>query len=362
LDDAVPVKMKIKRGGVEKSVKVMTRERRFCQYVNSRGVVWFKEFGASRDLNKKTGEWAKPGQRLPAEDRATEILHFTKLPDAHTPYGVPTWINQMPSVLGSRKAEELNLEFFDNGGVPPVLILLQGGVLAGQSRQALNQAVAFGPASRKNRVQVVEMEPVSGTLDNPGNSKITVERFGSDRQQDSMFENYDLRCEVRVRRSFRLPPIFVGQANDYSFATAFASYTVAEAQVFKPERDEFDEVISVKLIPALGFPGYRIKSRPMQIEDATLKLQGIEVAILTQQVDAETIVSEINATVGTTLKINPNLPTILENSLAALGASQGSSGASSGASKTTTGVSEDKIAQKIGATPVGRPRVANRNG
>jgi hypothetical protein len=33
-----------------------------------------------------------------------------------------------------------------------------------------------------------------------------------------MFEGYDAKCEVRVRRSFRLPPIFVGEASDYSFA------------------------------------------------------------------------------------------------------------------------------------------------
>ena len=107
-----------------------------------------------------------------------------------------------------------------------------------------------GEAKKNNRVQVLEVEPAGGGLNQPTpQARVTVERFGADRQQDSMFEKYDERCEERVRRSFRMPPIFVGQSKDYNFATAFASYTVAEAQVFKPERDEFDEMISMKLLP-----------------------------------------------------------------------------------------------------------------
>jgi hypothetical protein len=31
---------------------------------------------------------------------------------------------------------------------------------------------------------------------------VTIERFGGDRTTDSMFENYDAKCEERVRRAF----------------------------------------------------------------------------------------------------------------------------------------------------------------
>jgi hypothetical protein len=232
-------------------------------------------------------------------------MHFTVVPDSHTPYGVPRWINQLPSVIGSRKAEEFNLEYFDNGGVPPVLILLQGGTLQAETRKALQQMTS-GEAKKNNRVQVLEVEPTGGSLAQTPQARVTVERFGGDRTSDSMFEKYDERCEERVRRAFRMPPIFVGQSKDYNFATAFASYVVAEAQVFKPERDEFDENISMRLLPAMNYAEYHLKSKPLVIEDATLKLQGIEIVSQMQQVEPADIVDAINQVVGTRMKVSDN--------------------------------------------------------
>ena len=308
LDDAVAVDQTVTRGGKPITIKVMTRERRYCQLVNGVSLMYFKEFGSKRDLHKKTAVWANPGERLPANMRATEILHFTTLPDSHTPYGVPRWITQLPSVLGSRKAEEFNLEFFDNGGVPPVLILLQGGTLQAETRQAL-KALTSGQAKGNNRVQVLEVEPNTGSMKDAAIAKVTVERFGAERQNDSMFEKYDANCEIRVRRAFRLPPIFIGQSKDYNFATAFASYTVAEAQVFKPERDYFDEIITMRLLNAMGYVGYKLRSKPLVIEDATLKLQGLEVAMgLGDQVEPADFIDAINEIVGVHLKVSAAAP------------------------------------------------------
>ncbi|MCO5157864.1 MAG: phage portal protein [Aquamicrobium sp.] len=304
LDDPIPVKKTVKRRGKDETIAVMTRERRFCQMVNGVSLVYFKEFGATRDVHKKSGRWSQTGQRLAAPERGTEIIHLTLLPDSHTPYGVPRWVSQLPSVLGSRKAEEFNLEFFDNGGVPPALIVLQGGTLQHETRDALEQKMTKGTPGKKNRIQILEVEPSGGSLEKESTVRVTVERFGAERQNDAMFENYDDKCETRIRRSFRLPPIFVGKADDYSFATAFASYTVAEAQVFKPERDEFDEVVTLKLVKGLGFEEYKIVSKPLVIEDATLKLEGINMAISTGQVEMDDVIYEINEAAGTDIRVS----------------------------------------------------------
>jgi|GEM_PF-2366873 len=301
LDEAVAVDKTVIRRGKPVTIAVAMRERRYAQMLGHQ-LVYFKEFGALRDLDKHTGKWAAKGQRLAAQKRASELIHMTKYPDAHTPYGVPSWIAQTPSVLGSRKAEEFNLEFFENGGVPPILILIQGGVMAEQTRKAIEQRL-HGPAKKANRVQVIEVDPTGGSLDSPGNARIMVERFGAERMADSMFETYDERCEMRVRRSFRLPPIFVGQSHDYNFATAFVSYTVTEAQVFKPERKEFDEIITIKLLPAMGYSGYRLRSLPLTIESIENKLKGLEIATATNRVDPEDIVLAVNEITGLELKV-----------------------------------------------------------
>lgn len=47
--------------------------------------------------------------------------------------------------------------------------------------------------------------------------------------------------------------MFIGKAADYNFATAYTAYMVAEAQVFLPERDEFDNnMINATIVKALG--------------------------------------------------------------------------------------------------------------
>ena len=309
LDEPTVVVKRVMRRGAQVAIKTQVRERRFAQLLNGRTIVFFKEFGASRDLDKTTGQWAPQGTRLPASLRATEILHFKALPDAHTPYGVPRWIMQVPSIQGSRKAEEFNLEFFDNGGVPPIMILLQGGSLTTETRRAMEAGMNRG-ASRANRVQVYEAEPTGGAIDAPSTAKITVERFGHERQNDALFENYDAKCELRVRRAFRLAPIFVGGAESYSFATAYASYTVTEAQVFRPERRTFDLVLSMRLLPALGYPGYQMRSRPLTISDIGASLNGITLANQTNYLEQAEVIRSVNETCGLNLKVadGPVLP------------------------------------------------------
>lgn len=357
LDDPRSESVTVRRKGRDVTLSLKKRYRRFVQIVNGVQLRYFKEFGCPLDLNKTTGQWAPAGQRLGVQQRATEIIHFVDLPDAHTPYGVPRWISQLPSVLGSRKAEEFNLEFFDNGGVPPVLIILQGGVLAHESRRALEMKTG-GAAKTKNRVQVLEMEPSGGSIDNPGTAKVTVERFGAERQNDSMFEKYDEKCEIRVRRAFRLPPIFIGQAGDYSFATAYASYTVAEAQVFMPERQEFDEIMTVKFLPAMGYAGYKMVSRPMTISDSTIRLTGIGVAAETGYVPAKEVVDAVNEATGMALQVSSE-PQKLEYThipKAAIQAAQTGSKGASGDTDPSTITQEGKTqSNSTDKTPTSTP-------
>ncbi len=298
LDAPVMVEQKVQRDGQEMDILMNVRERRFAQVMSKR-VIYFKEYGASRDLDRLTGEWAKEGETLDVKDRATEVLYFTVYEDAATPYGVPRWINQIPSVLGSRKAEELNLDFFNSGGLPPALIIVQGGELTPEVRKQLQQYMS-GKGSSYHRAGIVEVAASGGSLDSPGNVRVTVERFGSERIQDSMFENYDARCEERTRSSFRLPPIFVGKSQDYSFATAFASYTVTEAQVFQPERSEFDEVINNTVMRELDPDGeFVFRSMPLTVDDVATKLEAL--GIVKDDLTRETRVSAINEIVGMTL-------------------------------------------------------------
>lgn len=298
LDGAVPVTYEVNRNGKKSSITAYVRERRFAMSIGGNRYQYFKEFGASRDLNRDTGEWGTPESPVPANLRASEVLHFKAAPDAHTPYGVPRWISQLTSVLGARKAEEFNVEFFDNGGVPPVIIFLQGGNLSAQTRREL-EAIGYGGAMKKNRVMVVELEPGGGTIDKPVESKAVVERFGADRQNDSMFANYDKDCSAKVKRSFRISGLFLGETESFNFATSYTAYMVTEQQVFKPERDDFDEVISVQILPRLGFEDYEMISNPLTLKNSDLIGLGIDKAQAIGGVNKEALIEAVNLMSGT---------------------------------------------------------------
>lgn len=303
LDEPVFVTRKIMRGGSEVEIGMWVRERRFAQVVGSK-LVYFKEFGASRRLSKSTGRWLAPDAEVSPSDLATEVIHLTVNRDSGSPYGVPRWEGQIPSVLGSRKAEEHNLEFFDAGGIPPALVIVSGGSMAEGAAQALTDLFS-GRAKDRHRAAVLEVFASGGSLDKEGQVKVTVERFGSERQADSMFENYDERCELRIRKAFRLPGIFVGKSQDYSFATAFASYTVAEAQVFLPEREEFDEVVNGLIMPEID-PSrqYVYRSLPLAVQDAAMQLAAVKDVAAAGAIESEELVKAVNEI--TNLSLTPS--------------------------------------------------------
>lgn len=86
------------------------------------------------------------------------------------------------------------------------------------------------------------------------------------------------------------------RAEDYSFATAFASYTVAEAQIFKPARDEFDEIINLKLLPVLtkNAKFLQFRSLPLTVKDVEQQLRAIEFVSGRNAIDNEQLVKTVN--------------------------------------------------------------------
>lgn len=303
LGSPVSVKVTIRRGGQDRQVTTSFRYRRFIQKVG-RTTTYFKEFGCELDLNKKTGEWAKKGERLPYNLRATEFIPFGINESVGTAYPVPRWINQLPSVLGSRQAEEFNLDFFYAGGMPPALIMISGGSMNSDAKKALE--AHFTGKKNQSRAAIVEFFSTSGSFDKESTPTVKVERFGSEQQKDSMFENYDARCEERVRRGFRLPPLFVGKADAYNYATAVISYVVAEQQVFAPERIEFDQTINNTLMRELA-PEYVFRSKALTLKDIQTQMKAIGLAGDKGVISGSQLITALNEVSGTSMNVHQDV-------------------------------------------------------
>lgn len=243
----VLVEYTINRGRRVSVVREFRRFRRFIQIVHGQQV-WFKEFGDPRRMDYSNG--AYEGQSgYSAARQATSILHF-KSP-SNEAYGVPQWINQLPSIIGSREAEEVNMRYFQENTVPPMMLLVGNGRLTAASFRELQETLNKGAVGkdRQNTIMLLEAVGEGDSLDGKNSAiELKVEKLTDTRQSDGLFRAYDEANMAKVRSSFRLPPITVGMSQDVNFATAATSAFVAESQVFGPARSKIDGLLNKLLI------------------------------------------------------------------------------------------------------------------
>lgn len=266
-------------GSVEvKKVKSWERFRLFAQsrtlHTYSRAtelgdnkIRWFKEYGDPRTYDCRTGELETADKPVPEEFRANELLHF-KLYSPRSPYGLPRFIGNLLSIFGDRASEEINYVTFRNNNIPSMMLLVSNGQLTQGTIDRIESFVESQIQGSDNysKFLIVEAEgDVEGEDAAP--VKIDAKPMTETQHKDALFQNYSENNQDKVRRAFRLPPIFVGRSDDYTRTTAETSRRVADEQIFAPERDEFDSTINRRLFPEMGIVYHRFKSNSPNTTD-----------------------------------------------------------------------------------------------
>jgi PBSX family phage portal protein len=251
-------------------VNMRRRFRRFVQILQDGKRVWFKEYGDPRPINPQNGE---VDYSLTIEQEATE-MYYDKLYFPGTPYGVPRWAGAIPSLLGGREAEMVNLNFFRDNAIPAMAVLVSGGALTEESFDKIdNYITGVRGAASMNRIVV--MEAVSDASGNPAAMldgslpapKIDIKPMLSERQHEGLFKDYIAEGERKTRSSFRLPPVYVGDAKEYNRASAFASMLVADMQIFVPERASWDAMFERVVLSTHGLKFWRVRSTGPGLQD-----------------------------------------------------------------------------------------------
>lgn len=241
------------------------RFRRFVQVRNNKKI-YFKEYGDPRIIDKRDGraykdeaEASKEGVKR--ENYAHPIYHFL-IHSPRSPYGLPRYIGNLFSVFGSRAAEEINYNTFLNNNIPSLAILVSGNAMLTEGTVARINEFAQSIMKRSNNYSkflILEAEPATEGIQNSGTAKIEIEKLKGEQHQDQLFQNYDANNADKIRRAFRLPPIFVGKGQDANRATAEVQRKLAEEQIFEPERKEMDGIIT-QLFSDMGYKFWEYKS------------------------------------------------------------------------------------------------------
>ena len=266
-NETVKVVSTIKRSNGER-MEVIERKR-FRKYKQQIGgkTVWFKQWGDPRTMDLRTGAYQGRGTgRIPEQYKATEIMHFKQ--ESEDVYGVPRWINQLPSILGSREAEQVNVRYFQDNTIPPSIITISGGRLTRESFLEIRRVINEGGVGKQNQIMLLEAIPESEGIDDKGVAKISIEKMADSRQSDALFKEYDDANMAKIRSSFRLPPVLLGMSQDVTFATANVSAFLAETQVFNPERTKHDENLNKNFVNSdagLGMKTVKLQSKGPQL-------------------------------------------------------------------------------------------------
>lgn len=232
---------------------VVSRKKQFRKYrqrVNGK-TVYFKEFGDRRVMDMTTGEYS---ESVPAERQANELLEF-KL--GSEPYGKVRWIGQILNIDGSRKAENLNNNYFENGRHTPLAVLIKGGTLTPESFEKLQDYMNDIKGEKgQHSFLLLEAESVKEGADYGADENkvdIEIKDLAGILQHDELFQNYLENNRKKVQSAFRLPDLYVGYTADFNRATAQTAMEVTEEQVFQTERQSLAWIINNKLLNEYGF-------------------------------------------------------------------------------------------------------------
>lgn len=231
------------------------RKKRYCKYKQEIGgkTVYFKEFGDPRIMDRRDGTYLEDSKTLDLEYHANEIMDFTI---GTEPYGEIRWIGQVLGVDGSRKAESLNNNYFENGRHTPLMIMVKGGTLTDDSFEKLQQYMNdIKGAAGQHAFIILEVESSDGhtDFDQTDQPEIEVKDLANILQKDELFQDYLDNNRRKVQSAFQLPDLYVGYTTDFNRATAQTAMEVTEKQVFQPERKSLAWAINNRLLNGYQF-------------------------------------------------------------------------------------------------------------
>lgn len=303
----VNVTVQVGRGKRRSTVKERRKFRKYVQRIGS-STVYFKEFGDPRKMSYKTGKYESKNYKVPMSEEATELLHRRQV--SEDAYGIPRWISQLPSILGSREAEEVNLRYFENNTIPPAILSVAGGRLTAGSYAELKRILESQGLGkdRQHQMLLIEAVPEVSDLDSKGSVSLKLDKLTDARQSDGLFKEYDESNIAKVRSSFRLPPVFLGMSQDVTFATANVSAYLAEVQVFHPERTGHDEFYNKHFVNhpnGLDLKTVKLESRGPTVTDPEQVLKALTAGNVMGAVTPRSAIDIINETMQLSLPQYP---------------------------------------------------------
>jgi capsid portal protein len=242
-------------------------------------IVYFKEFGDTRIVDRRTGQ-----ENENTATPATEIIWTKHYHPAYV-YGLPRWLGRMAAVLSHTKAGDLNYTSLGRNLMPRVIISLMNASFDDKDKKAIENAYQVW-CSKANLTAPLIIDAVgadAGTSPFAGEhvgsgAKLQVDSFKDSINEDALFLKGLAEWERSIRASFGFGPIYLGRAEDLTYASAAVHVDLAETQVFAPERTEEDWIYN-QIIATWGVSYWKMMTKGCTISNPESAASMLQIAL-----------------------------------------------------------------------------------
>ena len=213
------------------------------------------------------GEKYEDGRIRTGRDKAiNELIAFHLFTSESRDYGLPRDTQLAVDYLADKRAAEQNAGHFENNGVPPTVIFVQGtesqdgqGPVPYEVSPRLVQQIADtlkGQGGRDNRVAIVPVPPGTQT-----------DRHDLARISDRDIGHVDFRRDVRraTLGAFRISPVFVADIEDAGKYTADVERAITKEQLFDPEQNRWADIINQTIVAEITDGRARLRFKEIAI-------------------------------------------------------------------------------------------------
>ena len=209
------------------TVRVRRLKDGFVQIISNK-IVYFRNYGATNP------------DPIGGDPMPNEIIHLKRYSPLNTYYGVPDIASAIPSLIGDEKAEEYNIDYFDNKAVPRYVVTLKGANLSVDSEDRLFNFLSGKLKGQNHRTLFI---PLPGDTDE---HKVEFKMEAVENKvQEGSFKEYRKGNRDNILMAHQVPLSKLGTADASAVASAIAQDRTFRDQVCRPLQRYIEKAISL---------------------------------------------------------------------------------------------------------------------
>lgn len=306
-------------------------------------------------VDQETGEIANDARDLENEP-ANELIFIPNPSPLSLHYGIPDWVAEIQTMSADQSAKRFNRDFFEWDALGQYAVIVEGGRLSEDSRDAVRGMIQDLREKEGRRVAVLEAEELAEAgIDIDSEASIRIEKLTEMGSEDMSFERFRTMNEHDIGKVHEVPPILLNRTESANRANSREQIRAFAEEVVSPEQERFaSRLYNILHMQGLQAPDWTIEfhlrgadNAMRDAEVAATRIQGSQGVMKVNEARSELGLDTIDGPVG-------------EQLLAELGGGGAPAGPGGGfqqaiddmVGEAADGVREEVLAEVRSTTPV----------